>query len=98
MSRNYSIVYSSMKKILKVYEKGELRIFHNISYEEYKRLDNGLRNNPGSGYLHFNAFLNRNFDKEIGGEYDQLYAKYKASQYKEEEEEDNNGWYDWEDK
>ena len=88
MARDYSLEYDERSKKLKVWEKGELRLFRNISQEEYNRLNNGLRNNPGSGYLHFNAFLNRNFDKEVGGEYDQAYAEYKASQYKEEEKDE----------
>jgi len=49
---------------LKVNEKGKIRIFKDVPESECDKLIAGLEKNPGTGYLHFNKFLSKYFDKE----------------------------------
>lgn len=62
---------------LKVIEKGQTRIFKDVPESECDKLINGLEKNPGTGYLHFNKFLSKYFDKEVDGDFDLAYKDYK---------------------
>lgn len=75
---------------LKVIEKGKTRIFKDVPESECDKLINGLERNPGSGYLHFNKFLSKYFDKEIkpsedwNEDYLEAYRRYKKEKDEEE--------------
>ena len=87
-AKDFSASYDDRTRKVKVLDHGKIRFFRDISPDEFMRLNNGLTHNPKSGYLHFQAFLSRNFDKEIGGEYDQAYAEYKRQKSEEDYEKD----------